>query len=374
MSNKILDAEKVDYIRLFNTESVGYVIFYRLLSKWGSAARALEFLERERKIKTFPKSLAEAEFEKADKLGIKMSFFCDEDYPFLLKQIYDVPPVLYVRGNMEALNHNSVAVVGSRNASINSKNFTSILSRDLVSSGWTVVSGMAIGIDTNAHIGAFMSPKLEGKKTVAVLAGGVDNIYPESNAKLYEKIIEGGAVVSEMRIGTSPQASLFPRRNRIISGLSLGTVIMEASAKSGSLITARFAMEQGREVFAVPNFPLDSRAGGTNNLIKNGAYLVGGVEDIVNVLKNINIEDKIKKEIPLFDNVNEERVIFDDDVEIVELEAKILSLLNSTPVSVNNLIRELSEYTQSQIANALLSLELEDKVAYPSVGQIIIKL
>ncbi|MGN0930022.1 MAG: DNA-processing protein DprA [Alphaproteobacteria bacterium] len=375
MSN--FDKEKIDYVRLVNTSGIGQVLFYRLLQKYKSADKVLEFLEVERKIKPFPKSLAEAEFEKAEKLGVSMVFFCDEKYPYLLKQIYDVPPVLYVRGNIDALNHKSVGLVGSRNASLNSRNFTSGLARVLVDNDFCVISGMAIGIDTEVHKGALSSSFNNGAKTVAVLAGGVDKIYPSSNRNLYDMICEQGAVVSEMRIGTQPQANLFPRRNRIISGLSLGIAVMEASLKSGSLITARFAMEQGREVFAVPNFPMDPRAGGTNELIKNGATILTSADDIITSLNNAKPAD-IKKVAnrDLFVNEECEDISFEDlEIENVDLEVRILSLLNSTPVSVDHLIRELSsEYSYSQISNSLLNLELNDKIFYPSLGKVILKL
>lgn len=371
------DKEKIDYVRLVNTSGIGQVIFYRLLQKYSSAEKVLEFLEEERKIKPFPKSMAEAEFEKAEKLGISMVFFCDEKYPYLLKQIYDVPPVLYVRGNVSALSHKSVGIVGSRNASLNSRNFTSAISRRLADNDFCIVSGLAIGIDTEAHKGALMSSFNNGEKTVAVLSGGVDVLYPLSNRNLYDEICEKGAIVSEMRIGTQPQANLFPRRNRIISGLSLGTAVMEASSKSGSLITARFAMEQGREVFAVPNFPMDPRAGGTNELIKNGATIITSVEDIITSLNNTKPDDIKKVESrDLF--VKEEAMeIYLDDLEInnEDLELKILSLLSATPTSVDHIIRELSDtYSLNQISKALLNLELDDKIFYPSMGKIILKL
>lgn len=371
------DKEKIDYVRLVNTAGIGQVIFYRLLQKYKSAEKALEFLEEERKIKPFSKSMAEAEFEKAEKLGISMVFFCDEKYPYLLKQIYDVPPVLYVRGNVNALNHKAVGLVGSRNASLNSRNFTSGLARMLADNDFCIVSGMAIGIDTDAHKGALMSSSNSGAKTVAVLAGGVDNIYPSSNRNLYDMICEQGAVVSEMRIGTTPQANLFPRRNRIISGLSLCVAVMEASVKSGSLITARFAMEQGREVFAVPNFPMDPRAGGTNELIKNGATILTSAEDIIISLNNTKASEIKKVESrDLFVKEEGENISFEDlEIENVDLEVRILSLLNSTPVSVDHLIRELeAEYSYSQISNSLLNLELNDKIFYPSAGKVILKL
>ena len=373
------DKEKLDWLRLINVEGIGQITFHKLIAKYGNATNAIEYLSSLKKYKIPEPSFAEVEFEKAKKLGVKILFSCDSDYPFLLSQISDFPSVLYVRGNVDALNGKTFAIVGSRNASINSKSMTEALSKELCTLGYTIVSGMAIGIDTCAHIGAISSEAsyMIGKKTVAVLAGGVDNIYPTSNTKLYHRIIEeGGAVVSEMPIGTSPQANLFPKRNRIISGLSYGTLIMEASLKSGSLITARFALEQNREVFAVPNFPRDPRAGGTNMLIKNGATLVEDVTDITSVIDNLSRESFEKHD--LLTGICEDSLSylpqFNDEVDAKNLQDKILSLLSATPVSIDSLIRELPEFSQTQILDALLNLELDEKIATPSVGKIILKL
>ena len=369
------DKEKLDWIRLLRVEGVGQITFHKLIAKYQSPTKAIEYLCSLKKYKIPDTSVAEKELEMAEKTGAKIIFSCDPVYPFLLTQIPDAPAILYVLGNLDALNNKTIAMVGSRNASINSKILTENLSKDMVDAGYTVVSGMAIGIDTFAHIGALKSEKNSSLKTIAVLAGGVDNIYPTSNTKLYHKIIEQGAVISEMPMGTTPQANLFPRRNRIISGLSYGTVIMEASLKSGSLITARFATEQNREVFAVPNFPLDPRAGGTNMLIKNGANLVENATDIISVIGGISKENFSRND--LLNGIHEETLSYlpqyNDEVEANDLREKILSLLNSTPVSTDSLIRELSGFSQSQILDALLNLELDDKIVYPSVGKIILK-
>ena len=373
------DKEKLDWLRLINVEGIGQITFHKLIGKYKSATNAIEYLSSLKKYKIPEISFAESEFEKAEKLGVKILFSCNQDYPFLLSQISDFPAVLYVCGNIDALNGKTFAMVGSRNASINSKSMTESLSKELCSLGYTIVSGMAIGIDTCAHIGALSSDAdfMIGKKTVAVLAGGVDNIYPTSNTKLYHRIIEeGGAVISEMPISTSPQANLFPKRNRIISGLSYGTLIMEASLKSGSLITARFALEQNREVFAVPNFPRDPRAGGTNMLIKNGATLVENVTDITTVIDRLSRESFEKHD--LLTGICEEGLSylpqFNDEADSKNIQDKILSLLSATPVSIDSLIRELPEFSQTQILDALLNLELDEKIATPSVGKIILKL
>ncbi|MCR5506298.1 MAG: DNA-processing protein DprA [bacterium] len=370
------DKEKLDWLRILRTEGIGQITFHKLIAKYQNPSKAIEFLQTLPKYKVPDVSIAERELENAEKFGAKILFSCDENYPFLLSQISDAPAVLYVLGNIDALNRKTVAMVGSRNASINSKVLTEEIARDLVDLDYTVVSGMALGIDTEAHLGALTSEKNKGVQTVAVLAGGVDNIYPSSNAKLYQRIIENGAVISEMPIGTQPQANLFPKRNRIISGLSYGIVVMEASLKSGSLITARFALEQNRDVFAVPNFPKDPRAGGTNMLIKNGATLVENATDIVSVVGNLSKESFEKND--LFSGICEETYSylpqFNDEEEAKDLSGKILSLLSSTPVSLDSLIRELSGFSQNKIMETLLNLELDDKIAFPSVGKIILKL
>ncbi len=368
--------EQIDFIRILRTDGIGNITFQKLISKYNLPSKAIEFLENSSKVKIASKDIAEKELSLAEKFGAKILFSTDDNFPKLLKQIPDSPQILCVLGNISCLSHKSVGVVGSRNASLNSKMMTSELSRELVDNDYTVVSGMAMGIDAYAHIGALSSKNLEGEKTVAVLAGGVDKIYPLSNTKIYHEIIENGAVVSEMPIGVEPQGKLFPRRNRIISGLSKGTVVMEAGIKSGTLITTRFAIEQNREVFAVPNFPKDPRAGGCNMLIKNGAHLTENVFDIVNILNELP-DDRVNKN-SLFAGVYEDALEFlpelEGDFENLDVQNKILSLLSHTPISLDSLIRELEEFKEAEISNALLNLELDDKIAYPSVGKIILKL
>jgi len=370
------EKEKIDWIRLLRTEGIGQITFHKFISKYQSPSKAIEFLSTLPKYKIADVSVAEKELDDAQKFGCKVIFSCDENYPFLLSQISDAPAVLYVLGNEKALSQKTFAMVGSRNASINSKTLTETLAKELTDYGYTIVSGMAIGIDTHAHIGALSSNNCEGVKTVAVLAGGVDNIYPQSNTKLYHRIIEQGAIISEMPVGTPPQANFFPKRNRIVSGLSYGTIVMEASLKSGSLITARFALEQNRDVFAIPNFPLDPRAGGTNMLIKNGATLVEDISDITSVIDNLSKDSFVKKD--LFSGICEDPIPFfsqfDEEFIAKNLQDKILSLLNATPIGIDALIRELPEFSQSQIMDALLNLELDDKIDYSSIGKVVLKL
>ncbi len=275
------DAERLDWLRLIRTETIGPVGFRRLLGRYRTAGRVLDALpELSRRtgraaLRAFPVAEAQAELRRADDCGARAIALCEPDYPPLLAAIEDAPPLLYVLGQASALVRPAIAVVGSRNASANGRRLAGQLARDLGAAGFVVVSGLARGVDTAAHQGAL------GTGTVAVLAGGVDVVYPEENRRLYAEILAGGAVIAEQPPGLQPQARHFPRRNRLISGLARGVVVVEASLHSGSLITARLALEQGREVFAVPGSPLDPRARGGNDLIRQGAQLIETAEDVL---------------------------------------------------------------------------------------------
>ena len=275
------DTARLDWLRLIRSENVGPVVFRQLLDRYGSPAAALEALPdlaaragAKRKIRLCPPGEAEAEAAAARKAGAKLIALCEPDYPAPLRALDDAPPVLSVLGDPAVLALPSVGMVGARNASANGRRFAERLAGDLAKAGFCVASGLARGIDTAAHRGALPRP------TVAVVAGGVDIIYPPENDGLHAEIRKHGAVVSEVPLGTTPQARHFPRRNRLISGLSLGVVVVEAAKRSGSLITARCAGDQGREVFAVPGSPLDPRAAGCNQLLRDGATLVESADDI----------------------------------------------------------------------------------------------
>lgn len=276
--------QRVDWLRLTRTESIGPLTFNTLINRYGGAAAALDalpgLLKKRGKgdIRIVSRSEAERELETADKAGCRFLALGEVDYPPLLRRIDAAPPLIALKGRVEALQHPFVAIVGSRNASGVGRSFTERLARGLVGHGFAIASGLARGIDTKAHETSL------GFATVAVLAGGLDRPYPAENIPLMERICENGAVITEMPFGWEPRGRDFPRRNRIISGIAYGTVVVEAARKSGSLISARFANEQGREVFAVPGSPLDPRAEGTNDLIRQGATLCGSVEDIVRVL------------------------------------------------------------------------------------------
>jgi DNA processing protein len=284
MSVRLSDEQRLDWLRLIRSENIGPRTFRALVNQYGGAAAALDALpgiatRRGRPIKVVSRADAAREMEQATRRGVAFIALGEAGYPRTLQAIETAPPLIAVRGSVEALSRPTVAIVGSRNASAAGLAFTERLARDLGSAGYVVISGLARGIDARAHCAALATG------TVAVLAGGHDRVYPADNEPLLESILaEGGAVVSEMPLGWEPRGRDFPRRNRIVSGLSYGVVVIEAARRSGSLITASFALEQGREVFAVPGSPLDPRAEGTNDLIRGGATLCGSAEHVTGVL------------------------------------------------------------------------------------------
>ncbi len=277
------EKEILDCLQLAGAAGVGPVTFLRLLDKFGSPAAALEALPEDKKV--FSRSQAARELDKARRKNIRLIPFTDSDYPVRLRSIPDAPPLIYVRGRTDILDAPlSLAVVGARNASVNGRKLASKIAYDLTESGVVIISGMARGIDSSAHKGAMYAQNRAGP-TVAVLGTGADIPYPAENSLLYEQICAQGAVVSEFPLGTEAQPNNFPRRNRIVSALSSGTLVVEATLHSGSLITAKMALEQGRDVFAVPGSPAEGRSLGPNRLIKDGAVLAESADDILNVLQ-----------------------------------------------------------------------------------------
>jgi len=285
-SPPLSDQERIDRLRLIRSEYVGCVTFRRLLERFGTAAAALEALPdlahrggRRGRVHLYSREEAQAEMAATAARGARLVIYGDPDYPPLLASIEDAPATIAVIGDASLLSRPAIGVVGSRNASLAARGFARGIARDLGAAGYVVVSGLARGIDADAHRGALDTG------TVAVLASGVDVCYPLENTALYQDVArQGGALISEAPVGTQAQARNFPRRNRLISGLSLGVVVVEANLRSGSLITARMAAEQGREVFAVPGSPLDARARGCNDLIRQGATLTESAADILAVL------------------------------------------------------------------------------------------
>jgi len=293
------------------------------------------------------------EINKAESLGAKIVTFCDPDYPDMLKNIYDPPPVLYIKGDLSALNYQAVALVGTRKATYYGKNVAMKLAKGLAENNVNVVSGMARGIDSYAHKGALEA----GGPTTAVLGCGLDIVYPPENAKLAEKICEYGCLLTPFPIGTKPLAGNFPARNRIISGLSLGTVVIEAAEKSGSLITADFSLEQGREVFAVPGSIMSPYSRGPHKLLKQGAKLVENVEDIVEEL-NLNrrsVKNNDKK---------------DKEQKLSKEELEVLGLIDYQPITVEQVLIKSNKNTQE--LNALLSmLEIKGMVTILAGGYVV---
>ncbi|WP_088347987.1 MULTISPECIES: DNA-processing protein DprA [Rhodomicrobium] len=279
---RLSDEEKLDWIRLIRTENVGPITFRELIDYFGNARAALEAVPElrrrgglQRHGPAHRRDLAMREWEAVEKAGARIIALPETDYPRLLKQIPGPPPILFARGRTELAAGKTVAIVGSRGASAAGRHFAATLARDLGRADIAVASGLARGIDTAAHEAALPTG------TIAVVAGGIDMIYPPENAALHEAIALSGLLLTECPPGFAPRGQDFPRRNRIISGVSAGVVVVEAAQKSGSLITARMALEQNREVFAVPGHPLDPRAIGTNKLIQSGAHLVMAAEEIV---------------------------------------------------------------------------------------------
>jgi DNA processing protein len=301
---------------------------------------------------------AEAERELAAhaRLGASLIAGWDPAYPPRLAALEDAPPLISVLGDPRLLARPSVAVVGARNASVNARRFTEALARELGAAGLIVVSGLARGIDAAAHAGALDTG------TIAVVAGGADVAYPREHERLQAEIGARGAVVAELPLGTEPRAHHFPRRNRLISGLALGVVVVEAALKSGSLITARYAAEQGREVFAVPGSPLDPRCRGTNGLLREGAHLVETADDVVGVLGSLHGAGEPLRASPATPPEPAENLGLDGSEDGETACAQVLEMLDPHPVPVDELVRRC-QLSPAALMTALLELEVAGRVA-----------
>jgi DNA processing protein len=355
------DGEKLDWLRLIRTENVGPITFRELIAHFGSAAAALEAIPELRRRggmlrpgRTCPVSEAEHELKAAKRAGARILALPEADYPPLLRHIGAPPPLLYAKGDTGLAARNVVAIVGSRNASAAGRQFAGVLARDLGRSGIVIASGLARGIDSAAHHAALPTG------TIAVLAGGIDNIYPPENAQLYEAIAASGLLLTESPPGFEPRGQDFPRRNRIISGLSSGVVIVEAAQKSGSLITARMALEQDREVFAVPGHPLDPRASGTNGLIRSGAHLVTCADDIVDELFSGFRRSVALREPPAAPGLDHARFSAGDEPRPGDRET-LLDALSLTPIHPDILLRN-TDLSPRAFAIALLELDLAGRI------------
>lgn len=364
---KLTPSQKVAWLRLIRTDNVGPVTFRQLLNRTGSAEAAIADLPRLASrvgVGTLVPSVAEAEDEIAavEKMGGRIVASAEADYPPLLNHISGAPPVLSVLGGDDLDLQRTVAIVGARNASAAGQRMTSLLAADLGAGGYIVVSGLARGIDAAAH----QASRSTG--TVAVLAGGLDHIYPEDNTPLARAIIEaGGMLLTEMPLGWQPRAQDFPRRNRLVSGLSLGVVVVEAAKKSGSLITARLALEQDREVFAVPGSPLDPRAEGGNHLIQQGAKLVTSAADIIESLAQADpsrtklLEPDWEPDFVPATPVDAEPS--NDD------RSRLMEALSLTPVQIDTLIATTG-LGVSAMQTLLLELDLAGRIEWSS-GQLV---
>lgn len=357
MTKSLSESEKYDCLRLARTQQVGPVTYRLLLRRYGSAREALAVLPelsrkggRAKPLIPPPIKAIEEEMRCLDKKGGQFLFLNEPNYPEALAAIEDAPPALAVIGHDTLLRKKIIGVVGARNASLNGRKMTERLAHDLGENGFVIASGLARGIDTAAHVSSLATG------TIAVLAGGVDVVYPEENQNLYEQIVESGCVVSDQPMGMEPRAQLFPRRNRIISGLSVGVLVVEAAKKSGSLITARMALEQGRDVFAVPGSPLDPRANGTNDLIRQGAILTEKISDILEHAGNMPSlfsEPGSCLQEPIYPPVSEE--------DIDAGRQKVLENLSTSPVPVDELARSC-QLSLPVVLTVLLELELAGRL------------
>jgi DNA processing protein len=353
---RLTEDQRIDWLRLIRAENVGPRTFRILVNQFGGAGPAVRLLPElarrgGRSIVKIPgRDEAEAELIEAARLGVRYVALGEAGYPKLLREIDDPPPLLAIRGNSEVFDKPMIAMVGARNASVAGTRYAAQLAREFGEAGFAIVSGLARGIDSAAHRASLATG------TIAVLAGGHAKPYPAENERLLESIVEHGAAISEMPHRWEPRARDFPRRNRLVSGLAAGVVVVEAAERSGSLITARLAGEQGREVFAVPGSPADPRAGGTNRLIKQGATLVTSAADVIESLK------------PML-GLTQPIVVREPDIVIPpqtsegadELRERVAGLLSSTPVALDDLVRE-AQAKAGDIQIALLELELAGRI------------
>ncbi|MGV3635025.1 MAG: DNA-processing protein DprA [Pseudorhodoplanes sp.] len=361
----LTDTQRLDWLRLIRSDNVGPRTFRALVNHYGGARAALEHLPAlaRRGGAQAPGRIcsveeAQREIETASRLGAAFVALGEPDYPARLRMIDDAPPIVSVRGQIDVLKSPLVAIVGSRNASAAGAKFAGQIARELGDAEFVVVSGLARGIDAAAHRATLDTG------TVAVLAGGQDRIYPPEHVPLLDQLLEHGAAISEMPFGWEPRARDFPRRNRLIAGLSLGVVVIEAARRSGSLITARLALEQGREVFAVPGSPLDPRCEGTNGLLKQGATLVTETSDVLHVL------GPILGRIATLPASEPEREPDPSDPEPrADERRRIVALLGPTPVDIDELSRQ-SGSPAAVVRTVLLELEIAGRLERQAGGRV----
>jgi DNA processing protein len=351
-------AERMDWLRLIRSENIGPITFYQLLARYGSATAALEALPdlarrggRNGALRVPMRADALREMAAVERAGAKLIAWGEPDYPPALAAVEDAPPLISARGNLALAGRRAIAIVGARNASANGKRFARDIALQLGQHDFAIVSGLARGIDAAAHEGSLETG------TIGVLATGIDQVYPEENRALHAAIAERGLLIAEQPLGTEPHARNFPRRNRIISGIALGVLVVEAAFKSGSLITARLALEQGREVFAVPGSPLDPRCRGTNDLIRRGAKLTENADDIVSELDPGSAT--LARRAPIA--VDEPAAFDPGEGDLDRARRLVLGQLSPTPVPVDELVRAAG-MPAALVAAVLLELTLAGRL------------
>ncbi len=367
---ELTSKQKIDWLRLYRTENIGPVTFRKLINRFGSASNALDALPhlsahggRIKPLKAPSIGEIEDEIASLEKIDARLVTAFDAEYPELLRHIDQSPPVFSIMGGSKNLSlDKTLALVGARNGSAAGKRMTSLLADELSEAGFIIVSGLARGIDSAAHKASIKNG------TIAVLAGGLNNIYPSENISLAREIVEnGGALISEMPLSYEPRAKDFPRRNRIISGISLGVIVIEAAKRSGSLITARFALEQNREVFAVPGSPLDQRSSGANHLIQQGARLISSAQDVIEQLEIASPPQKnLFEEEEFFISYDEKPTNSEPDEDD---RTRLISALSITPISVDELILQ-SNIAASSVQTILLELDIAGRIEWAS-GQLV---
>lgn len=340
--------------QILKTHGVGPMSFWKEFNKIKDIEQVFKIFESRYNLENI--DIVAQEIQYFSQQGIVCIGFWQAEYPKQLKRLHDVPPLIWAKGRIEFLHDLQIAVVGGRNASFHGIKFAKDISQTLSSAGLTIVSGLARGIDKAAHHGAL------NYRTIAVLAGGIDKLYPQENAQLYEELLQNHLVVSEMSPGVEPTAELFPRRNRIIAGLSSGICIIEAALKSGSLLTAKYGLDIGVSIFSCPGHPYDPRTKGSNMLIKDGAFLLESAQD---VLDQIVLPNK-----PPVQHVEQAPMAKIQNTD--KLSQEILNYVNHTPVKVDELLKNLSHYSTEHVLITLSELELSNKIYRPSTNLIVL--
>ena len=385
-----LTNQQTAILRLFRGRGIGPTTFYKLLEHYGDPQTALEGLETENKrLKPAPAEAVQRELARLEKMAARLVFYTDDIYPAALRALPDAPPVVAALGRLELLNTPMVAMVGARNASANGCRLAQNLAAELGAAGWGVASGLARGIDTAAHKGALRG----GTGTIAVLGGGLDHIYPTENTELFKQIAREGLILAETPLGAKPTAQSFPRRNRIVSGLCAGTVVVEAARHSGSLITAQQAGEQGREVMAIPGHPSEPRSYGCNHLLRQGATLVSAAEDILEAVKNFRFSEPQQAAPTLYTRENQPAFELDlpapeatpdrettpahqnnpraSEAQADTLADRILAALSTGQTPLDDVMTAVGE-SETRVLAAITELELDGAVERLAGGYLVL--